>query len=287
MKQLILVFLAICLMTGLPGSDARATEVTVSPESILNNYIKKLYKNIDFENGNKLSFEVFDKAYRGYLNLREAGELTTEKEILTVCDFTQSSNENRMWIIDLRERKVLFNTFVAHGAGTGEEFAKKFSNTFDSHQSSLGFYVTGDTYMGEHGNSLYLHGKDQGFNSNAYERSIVVHGAEYVSNKFIKGNERLGRSWGCPAVPENLAQPIINTIKQGTCLFIYYPEKSYLKSGYWMNKKLSEVPACVSEDLTKLVASNTKTGKRKSNGPVKYVYDKSLLPKNFYVVLPL
>ena len=297
MRQMIMLCLAVCLMTGL-GGDARANggemavevememEMSSSPEAVLNKYIKKLYRQIDFNRKNKLSYDIFEKAYRGYVNLREAGELSSDKEILTVCDFTQSSNNNRMWIIDLKARKILFNTYVAHGANTGEEFARKFSNNFESHQSSLGFYVTGDTYVGQHGNSLHLHGKDQGFNHNAYDRAIGVHGADYVNKKFIAGNERLGRSWGCPAVSNELAQPIINTIKDGTCLFIYYPQKDYMKSAYWMNKKITEVPQCVTEDMSQLLAANGKTGKRHT-GPIKIEYDKSMIPKDFYMVLPL
>ncbi len=139
-----------------------------------------------------------------------------------------------MWIIDLDSRKVLLNTHVAHGQGTGEEYAKNFSNNEGSHQSSMGFYVTGDTYVGKHGNSLHLHGMDEGYNSAAYERAIVVHGAGYVSSDFIAGTGRLGRSWGCPAVSNELADEVIETIKDGTCMFIYYPEQRYIQSSKWL-----------------------------------------------------
>ena len=138
--------------------------------------------------------------------------------------------------------KVLFNTWVAHGQGSGTEYATSFSNTNSSHQSSLGFYVTGTTYNGIHGTSLRLFGMDEGYNDAAFDRDIVVHGADYVSEKFIKEREYLGRSWGCPAVPSNLSLPIINTIKDGTCLFIYYPEKNYLLASNWLNKKMSVMP---------------------------------------------
>jgi hypothetical protein len=289
MRKVILC-LAMYVVTCVSGNNvAKATETVSSAESVLASYIQKLYNVIDFDKNHPLSFEIFNKAYRGYLNLKKADKLSNDKDILTVCDFTQSSNNDRMWIIDLKQRKVLYNTYVAHGAGTGEEFAQKFSNNFDSHQSSLGFYVTGDTYIGEHGNSLHLHGMDFGYNHNAYDRAIVVHGADYVNDRFIKGNERLGRSWGCPAVDTKLAQPIINTIKDGTCMFIYYPDKSYQKSAYWMNKKVDEVPQFVMDDLPLLLASKGKGGlaKKKPSGPPKIVYDKSLIPKDFYMVLPL
>jgi hypothetical protein len=205
-------------------------------------YISNLYRQIDFSTCNRLPYEVFDKAFRGYINLRNSGKLNADKEIISVCDFTLSSTENRLWIIDLAQKKVLFNTYVAHGQGSGEEYAQYFSNRSNSHQSSLGFYVTGDTYEGEHGTSLHLSGMDEGFNDAAYDRDIVVHGAEYVCNKFVSDNQRLGRSWGCPAVPSKLSLPIINTIRDGTCLFIYYPESKYLKTSYWLNKKVASLP---------------------------------------------
>jgi hypothetical protein len=146
-----------------------------------------------------------------------------------------------MWVIDLAARKVLYNTYVAHGQGTGEDCAMMFSNKMNSHQSSLGFYVTSEVYNGEHGISLRLQGMDEGFNDAAFERDIVVHGAEYVSDKYISENQRLGRSWGCPAVPVKLAEPIINAIKEGTCLFIYYPQAKYLSNSYWLNRKISPI----------------------------------------------
>lgn len=200
------------------------------------NYISTIYNKINFCRCNKLNPVVFETAYRGYINLRSAGKLSSEKDILSIADYSLSSNVPRLWIIDLKNNKVLENTYVAHGQGTGEEFANAFSNTENSHQSSLGFYATGDTYIGEHGLSLYLHGMDNNFNSAAYKRSVVLHGAAYVSEGFIRANQRLGRSWGCPAVAQELAPEIINTIKEGTCLFIYHPTQKYLSSSYWLNK---------------------------------------------------
>ena len=211
-------------------------------DSKLENYISNTYHQIDFSKIDRLPFEVFNKAMHGYLNLRNAGKLTTSKDIISICDFNLPSTENRLWIIDLNSKKVLFNTYVAHGQGSGEDCASSFSNKMNSHQSSLGFYVTSDIYEGEHGTSLHLLGMDQGFNDAAYERDIVVHGADYVSDKFVRGNERLGRSWGCPAVPPELSLPIINTIKDGTCLFIYYPDAKYLQTAYWLNKKVAYLP---------------------------------------------
>ena len=215
--------------------------VNSNNEATIESYISTLYNEIDFTKSERLSYEVFNKAYRGYMNLRNAGKLSTDKEIITICNFNLPSTENRLWIIDLAKKKVLFNTYVAHGEGSGNDCSLSFSNNANSHKSSLGFYVTGDTYNGEHGVSLYLNGMDEGFNDAAYDRGIVVHGADYVCNKFVSANQRLGRSWGCPAVPTKLSLPVINTIKEGTCLFIYYPDTKYLQSSYWMNKKITTV----------------------------------------------
>ena len=216
--------------------------VSLADETRVENYISGIYKQIDFSKFTPLSYEVFNKAYHGYLNLLNAGKISKDKAILSICDFSMPSSENRLWIIDLIKKKVLFNTYVAHGQGSGDDMATSFSNDFNSHKSSLGFYVTSDIYDGEHGTSLRLIGMDMGFNDAAYERGIVVHGADYVCNKFVSNNQRLGRSWGCPAVPAKLSTPIINTIKDSTCLFIYYPESKYLENAYWLNKKVAYLP---------------------------------------------
>lgn len=218
-------------------------------------HIKDVYSKIDFSQSKKLDFDVFEKAYHGYLNLRNSGKLCQDKDILTVCDFSKSSTAYRLWVIDLREKKVLINDYVAHGQGSGDEFATAFSNTNSSHQSSLGFYVTGDTYVGKHGTSLRLNGMDKGFNSAALERAVVVHGASYVSPDVVAGQKRLGRSWGCPAVSDKIAGKMINTIKEGTCLFVYAPQKNYLQSSVWLNQEVASVPTEFSTGM-RIIASN-------------------------------
>lgn len=193
-----------------------------------------LYQQIDFGSDKPLSREVFQKAYWGYLSLKQARKIPADQDILSVCDFSLSANEKRLWVINLNTKKVLFHSLVAHGQGTGEEYASRFSNKEGSHQSSMGFYITGEPYLGDNGYSLRLHGMDKGYNDNALSRAVVIHGADYVSEHFIRGNKRLGRSWGCPAVPQSLARPIINTIKEGTCLYVYYPSKQYFNSSAWL-----------------------------------------------------
>lgn len=200
-------------------------------------YLKGLYQQIDFGKGEQLDELVFQKAMTGYLNLKAAGKLNGRKEVITVADFSKSSTENRLWVIDLKAKKVLYNTYVAHGQGSGNEYATQFSNVDNTHASSMGFFVTGGTYNGKHGNSLRLNGMDKGYNDAALRRAIVMHAADYVNDGIIKGQGRLGRSWGCPAVAPELAQPIINKIKDGTCLFIYAPDKTYNKTAVWLNKK--------------------------------------------------
>lgn len=212
---------------------------TITESKSLNNTSKvssseELYQSISFENTNKLQFDVFAKALLGFENLKKAGKLSQEAHLLTVCDFSLSSNVKRLWVIDTEQRKVLFNSLVAHGKNTGEEFATNFSNTESSLQSSMGFYITESTYNGDNGYSLKLLGMDRGFNDAAYKRAVVMHGADYVSEEFAAAHKRIGRSWGCPAIPRSLTEPIINTIKGKNCLFIYYPDENYLSSSEWL-----------------------------------------------------
>lgn len=174
-----------------------------------------------------LSHEVFKKALIGYYNLKKEQILSAQKAILTVIDFGKKSSQKRLWVIDLENGKLLFNTLVAHGQGSGLDMATSFSNQPNSHQSSLGFYVTSEIYQGKHGLSMRLDGMDKGFNSNAKERAIVIHGADYVSQSFVESRGRLGRSHGCPALPLDLSKTIINTIKGQTCLFINGSEDKY------------------------------------------------------------
>lgn len=180
-----------------------------------------------------LSYEALEYAYKGYERLKKKGALQNE-DILTVVDFSQSSFKKRMYILDVQQVKVVVHTYVAHGKNTGVQYAEKFSNTPESHQSSLGFYVTKGTYFGKHGLSLRLEGKEPGINCKAEDRAIVVHGADYVGAHRLK-MDYMGRSFGCPAVPRKDAEKVINTIKNGSCFFIYHPAKSYLHGSKLLN----------------------------------------------------
>jgi hypothetical protein len=172
-------------------------------------------------------------AYEGQQKLEEKG-IVQNPDILTVCDFSQSSDKKRMYIIDVRNYKVLLNTYVAHGKNSGLEYAERFSNRPESLQSSLGFYVTKGTYFGKHGLSLKLSVQEQVFNDNAEARAVVVHGAKYIGDKR-SGSAYMGRSFGCPAVPQQLASKVINLIKDGTTLFIYHPSQQYLHGSTILN----------------------------------------------------
>jgi len=180
-----------------------------------------------------LSEKAFDYAYKGYQRLVKKQKINTD--ILVICDFSQSSNKKRFYILDLANNKVLLTSYVAHGRGSGAEYAMRFSNRSRSHQSSLGFYVTSSTYYGEHGLSLRLRGLEPGYNNLAMKRNIVLHGAAYISDEYLNTNKFMGRSYGCPAVPEDECAEIIDLIKNGSCLFIYHPTKKYLQSSKILN----------------------------------------------------
>ena len=180
-----------------------------------------------------LSMEALQYAFKGYLKLVEQGAVENS-DVLTVCDFSQPSDKKRMYILDIKNFKVLLNTYVAHGKNTGLSKAERFSNKIESLQSSLGFYVTKKTYTGKHGLSLKLDGRERGFNDNAEARAVVVHGADYIGDQR-RGAGYMGRSFGCPAVPQKQAKTVINYIKDGTCLFIYHPSAKYLKASKLIN----------------------------------------------------
>ena len=198
------------------------------------NLSSEVYQTLVFDE-EVLESTIFEKAFKGFERLKQLGKIPQESTILTICDFSLSSNKKRLWVIDVQQKKILFNTLVAHGKNTGEEFAENFSNTESSLQSSMGFFVTDGTYVGENGYSLKLHGMDPGYNDAALKRLIVMHGADYVSPDFAAKHNRIGRSWGCPAIPRALAEPIINTIKNQNVLFIYYPNQEYLQNSEWLN----------------------------------------------------
>lgn len=197
------------------------------------NAAARLYEFINLEQYG-LSEKAFSAAWKGYETLKSKNQIRNHS-FLTICDFSQSSSKKRFYLIDVEKKKLVMQTYVAHGKNSGSEYATSFSNTSESLQSSLGFYVTAETYTGEHGLSLRLKGTEANFNSNAYMRSIVIHGAAYVDAARAKAGVMMGRSFGCPAVPQKESEKIINTIKNGSCLFIYNTNSNYLNTSKILN----------------------------------------------------
>ena len=173
-----------------------------------------------------LNRKAFELAQKGFEKLSAQGVIANDN-IISIVDFSLPSTEKRLYVVDLKNYRVLYKTYVAHGRNSGTVMANSFSNNSSSFKSSLGFYKTLDTYNGKHGYSLRLKGLERGVNDKAYDRAIVIHGADYVNPAYIPRLGYIGISLGCPAVMTKEATPIINTIKNGTCLFIYHPSASY------------------------------------------------------------
>ncbi|MEZ5024613.1 MAG: murein L,D-transpeptidase catalytic domain family protein [Chitinophagales bacterium] len=190
------------------------------------NAVDDLYESLSIP---ELDKKVFEISLAGYFKLWQNGQLDNPN-YLTIVDFSKTSNKERFFLIDLKNKTLVDKSLVAHGRNTGNLKAERFSNIPQSYQSSLGFYTTAETYNGKHGFSLRLDGVEKNFNDKARERAIVIHGADYVSQSFIQTYGRLGRSFGCPSLPEEKSETIINTIKEKSCLFIYNPKEQYLAS---------------------------------------------------------
>lgn len=215
-----------------PGSSYRKEidikEANLNPEKSLDQSFRDIYDNMQLS-GNGLSFSVFHDAIVRFYELKSQN-LIKGKNLLSIADMEKSSKEKRFFVLDLDAGKVLFNTYVSHGKGSGNEYAKVFSNIPNSNMTSIGMYITGETYFGKNGYSLRLDGMDKGYNDKARERAIVIHGAPYSSPSFIPKTGRLGRSQGCPSLPLENHKEIINTIANGTALFISSGDKGYKES---------------------------------------------------------
>jgi len=198
--------------------------------------VKSVYDSLQLDLAG-LSRQAFDYALKGYGKLVSQGKLLNES-IIAIVDFSQPSSQKRLYVLDLQHYRVLFNTLVAHGRNSGKEWATYFSNKPSSYKSSPGFYITGQAYSGSNGYSLKLDGVENGINDKAMKRAIVLHGADYVNESFISSRGFIGRSQGCPAVPAKDARKIINTIKEGTCLYIYTPDQRYFSRSSILNDNL-------------------------------------------------
>jgi len=192
-----------------------------------------LYSSVSCASFGNINPEVFKLAKQAHQKARTQG--LAQNSIITIIDYSLPSTQKRLWVVDLIRERVMFHTYVAHGSGSGDKQAKSFSDRLGSHQTSLGVFKTGSTYQGKHGTSLILHGLEKGVNGNAERRRIVIHSASYVSEGTIKKLGRLGRSHGCPALSYQDTLPVIKTIKNGTLLFAYYPDKSWLKRSKFLS----------------------------------------------------
>lgn len=215
------------------STASHSTNKVASSEAVINYWVDSLYAKMNLAVAG-LNRDVFYNAYKGYQYLLANNQLL-KQGLLTICDFSQGSNKKRLYVIDLNSAKVLFNTYVSHGRNSGSDYATSFSNSNDSHKSSLGFMRTAETYNGDNGYSMRLDGMESGFNSNVRARAIVMHGSNYVNGQRAENGTMMGRSFGCPAVPAAEVKSIINTIKGGSCFFDYYPDNYYTKASKILN----------------------------------------------------
>lgn len=212
--------------------DNKVAEVSEATAATTSSLSATLFQKLELES-KSLAPEILEDAIRGYEKLVATGAVHND-QYLTIVDMSQSSRSKRLYIIDVKNQRLAQNTYVSHGKNSGLDRAERFSNVPESEQSSLGFYVTKNTYSGKHGLSLKLAGVERGFNDNAEARAIVVHGAEYV-NEARSHSAYMGRSQGCPAVPQAQASKIISLIKNGSALFIYHPNQKYLRNSKLLN----------------------------------------------------
>jgi len=219
-------FIFVCLSIKRNGKE----ETPISVSEVIELYVPEteksgdailsLYREMQLEE--VINYEIFRQGVAGFKQID-----FRSKDILALIDFSRPSTEERLFIFNLETKETLFVTHVSHGRNSGENYATTFSNINGSYQSSLGFYVTGHTYQGKNGYSLVLEGLEEGINDRAKERAIVMHGASYSNPSIISSQGRLGRSLGCPAVPEALARPVIDTLKEGAVLYIYAEHPDY------------------------------------------------------------
>lgn len=203
------------------GAPSVATADALAPEEADRTAARLLYAQMGLEG--KVNFTAFNQALTGYNHINKK-----KRPILTLIDFSKPSTEERLYVFDIPRRKMLFSSVVSHGRNSGGNYAVSFSNRSGSHKSSLGFYLTGETYQGRNGYSLTLDGLEKGINDKARERAIVVHGAAYADPAVAASSGRLGRSFGCPALPQVLARPIIDAIRGGSVMFIYADNTQYI-----------------------------------------------------------
>lgn len=219
-----IITLGLSLLFFLAGQNAFATTTSTHVTHVLH------------QQAPGLPAEVLKAGLHAYYYGLSKGDVKNHQ--LAIVDMALPSSTPRLWVFDMDTKKLLFHTFAAHAEATGGLYAKFFSNALNSKETSLGVYITGKEYYGHHGQSLYLHGVEPGFNNNAAKRDVVIHGASYVSKVFIHAHHRLGRSWGCVAVNFNVIKPLVQTLKNGAMLMIYYPQQAWLTHSKFLNDRI-------------------------------------------------
>ena len=226
--------LAVALAISLSAAGFVARAESASSSSARTASVAASASARGFADADALNTTVLRLALNAATCAREMGAITNSR-LLTVIDYSKASTEPRMWVLDLERERVLFEELVAHGQGSGDNYATRFSNMEGSHQTSLGLFRTADTYVGANGYSLRLDGLEAGVNDRARERAIVMHGAPYVNDVSMRTLGRLGRSHGCPALRPAVARTVIDTIKEGSLVFAYYPDQQWLKGSRFLN----------------------------------------------------
>jgi len=274
MKKILLVgaFCVVVFSSMIAEKVARSAEtvsttntspsLAVNKSAEVNYWIDSLYASMHLNEAG-LARSVFFTACKGYEYLLSENALARQG-LLTICDYSQSSSKKRLYVLDLENAKILFNTYVSHGRNSGNDYATSFSNGTDSHKTSLGFMRTAETYIGDNGYSMRLDGMENGFNNNVRARAIVMHGSDYVNADRASNGTMMGRSYGCPAVPASEVKEIVNCIKGGSCFFSYYPDKYYTQSSKVLNvdftwpitQTLQLAMERTPDSLAKTIASN-------------------------------
>lgn len=239
-----LSFVLVALVATATASDSPASErVSVAPQSASRTILAPASKRLPapqtlpeilLRQAPGLHAEALELAFRAVDTAARQG-LVGRPELLTVIDYSLPSTVPRLFVFDVQRRVLLFRELVAHGKNSGENLTTRYSNKEGSLATSLGLFVTEGTYMGGNGYSLRLNGLDRGFNDQAMSRAIVMHGAPYVSKSVAKKLGRIGRSWGCPAVSTKVAKKLIDTLKNGSPIFAYYPDPKWLQASQLLN----------------------------------------------------